>query len=238
MKDRDNQQWQGQGRELSHVVRRTITRPIGRLCILRSCDAVRSVPSCSWESRWAAPNRLTTPRASLPSVKPRTRCSGRMGGPSPIRPGEIDKFVPLSYFPIEESYAVPAQLEPAPERIAVTMPTSTGTMRGRRAGGNAQVQPEGAAAQIDRVRREGPTPTVRAVLGFDQRHRDLPGRPLHDPRSDPERHLHRRLQCRLHPGTAITTPSTECPLPPRENRLTVPIRAGERMRRADSTIDR
>ena len=30
----------------------------------------------------------------------------------------------------------------------------------------------------------------------------------------------------------------DCPLPPAENRLTVPIRAGERMRAADSTIAR
>ena len=30
----------------------------------------------------------------------------------------------------------------------------------------------------------------------------------------------------------------ECPLPPRENRLTVPIRAGERLRNADTTVTR
>jgi uncharacterized protein (DUF1684 family) len=33
-------------------------------------------------------------------------------------------------------------------------------------------------------------------------------------------------------------PAYDCPLPPSENRLTVPIRAGERMRAADSTIAR
>jgi uncharacterized protein (DUF1684 family) len=30
----------------------------------------------------------------------------------------------------------------------------------------------------------------------------------------------------------------DCPFPPKENRLTVPIRAGERLRKADSTVVR
>jgi uncharacterized protein (DUF1684 family) len=33
-------------------------------------------------------------------------------------------------------------------------------------------------------------------------------------------------------------PEYDCPLPPRENRLAVPIRAGERLRKADTSIDR
>jgi uncharacterized protein (DUF1684 family) len=32
--------------------------------------------------------------------------------------------------------------------------------------------------------------------------------------------------------------SYECPLPPAENRLQVPIRAGERLRKADTTVTR
>src|SRR5215207_4052252 len=48
---------------------------------------------------------------------------------SPIKPGEIDGFLPLSYFPIDEGYAVPAQLQPATARVSAQMPTSTGQTR-------------------------------------------------------------------------------------------------------------
>src|SRR5688500_1673942 len=53
----------------------------------------------------------------------------RRGGERlPIRPNEVDKFLPLSYFPIDESYAVPAQLQPADTRETFKMPTSTGQL--------------------------------------------------------------------------------------------------------------
>ncbi|HYE85176.1 MAG TPA: DUF1684 domain-containing protein, partial [Vicinamibacterales bacterium] len=51
---------------------------------------------------------------------------------SPDSPVPADKkasLIPLAYYPIDESFAVPATLEPAPDRTRIQVPTSTGTIR-------------------------------------------------------------------------------------------------------------
>jgi uncharacterized protein (DUF1684 family) len=161
----------------------------------------------------------------------------QVGGPSPIRPGEVDKFVPLSYFPIDESYAVPAQLEPAADRVVITMPTSTGTLR--------QVERVGTL----KFNLKGQPLKLTAFLEQGQRQLFVP---FSDLTSGTETYQAGRYM-NLDPtpsGIYIVdfnvayTPycyynaEYECPLPPSENRLAIPIRAGERMRRADTTIDR
>ena len=70
----------------------------------------------------------------------------------------------------------------------------------------------------------------------DERHRDVRGRPLprrcgqeRRPRRRPgDRHAHRRLQLRV-PAVVRIRPKWACPLAPPENRLDLPIRAGERL---------
>jgi uncharacterized protein len=161
----------------------------------------------------------------------------QVGGPSPIRPGELDKFVPLSYFPIDESYAVPAQLDPAPDRLVITMPTSTGTLR--------QVDLVGTL----KFNLKGQPLKLTAFLEQGQRQLFVP---FSDLTSGTETYQAGRYM-NLDPtpsGIYIVdfnvayTPycyynaDYECPLPPSENRLAVPIRAGERLRKADTTIDR
>ena len=47
----------------------------------------------------------------------------------PVPPDQMAALVPLSYFPIDELYAVPASLEPAAERTRLQVPTSTGKIR-------------------------------------------------------------------------------------------------------------
>ena len=47
----------------------------------------------------------------------------------PVPPNLMDKLVPLSYFPPDLAFVVPASLELADERVVVDMPTSTGEMR-------------------------------------------------------------------------------------------------------------
>lgn len=53
----------------------------------------------------------------------------RTDAASPVDAVDRDRLLPLTYFPIDESYAVPAQLEPFPERTRLQMPTSTGKLR-------------------------------------------------------------------------------------------------------------
>ena len=156
---------------------------------------------------------------------------------SPVKPPDIDKFVPLSYFPIDEAYAVPAQLESAPERVAVTMPTSTGTLRTVQRVGTLKFNLKGQPLKLTAFLEEG----SRNLFV-----------PFSDLTSGTETYQAGRYM-NLAPSPSgiyivdfnvaynpycYYNPEYECPLPPSENRLSVPIRAGERMRAADSTIAR
>jgi uncharacterized protein (DUF1684 family) len=159
------------------------------------------------------------------------------GGDSPIRPNEIDKFVPLSYFAIDEAYAVPAQLQPAAERISATMPTSTGKLRNMTRIGTLVFALKGQPLKLAAFMEEG---SPRLFVPFS----DLTsgtetyqaGRYMNlDP--TPSGVYVVDFNIAYHPYCYYNE-EYDCPFPPSENRLTVPIRAGERLRKADATVGR
>ena len=156
---------------------------------------------------------------------------------SPVKPQEQDKFLPLSYFPIDESYAVPAQLEPAAERVSISMPTSTGTLREVEVIGTLKFNLKGQPLKLTAFREQG----SRSLFV-----------PFSDLTSGTETYQAGRYM-NLEPSPSgiyivdfniaynpycYYNPEYDCPLPPAQNRLAVPIRAGEKMRAADSTIAR
>ena len=156
---------------------------------------------------------------------------------SPVKPGELDKFVPLSYFAVDESYAVPAELEPAPRRVPVTMPTSTGTLRTVERVGTLKFNLKGQPLQLTAFLEQG---SRRLFVPFS----DLTsgtetyqaGRYMNlDP--SPSGIYIVDFNVAYNPYCYYNA-EYDCPLPPSENRLKVPIRAGERMRDADSTLAR
>ena len=156
---------------------------------------------------------------------------------SPVKADEIDQFVPLSYFPIDESYAVPAELEPAPRQVAITMPTSTGKLRTVQRIGTLKFNLRGQPLKLTAFLEEG---SQRLFVPFS----DLTsgaetyqaGRYMNlDP--SPSGIYIVDFNIAYNPYCYYNA-EYDCPLPPAENRLTVPIRAGERMRAADSSITR
>jgi uncharacterized protein (DUF1684 family) len=162
----------------------------------------------------------------------------QVGSPnSPVRPGEIDTFVPLSYFAIDESYAVPAQLEPAAERLAITMPTSTGKLRNVARVGALKFNLKGQPLRLTAFLEEGSqqlfVPFSDLTAGTETyqagRYMNL------DP--SPSGIYIVDFNIAYNPYCYYNA-EYDCPLPPKENRLAVPIRAGERMRKADTSIDR
>ena len=68
---------------------------------------------------------------------------------SPVPADKKATLLPLAYFPIDESYAVPASLEPAPERTRIQVPTSIGQDPRPRARRHAEVLAEGPVAEAD-----------------------------------------------------------------------------------------
>jgi uncharacterized protein (DUF1684 family) len=161
----------------------------------------------------------------------------RQSEKSPVESADRDKFLPLSYFPIDESYTVPAQLEPADQRERLHMPTSVGTLREVERVGKLKFSLKGHALQLTAFLEAG----SRTLLV-----------PFSDLTSGTETYQAGRYMNLEPTATGIYiidfniayhpycyyNPSYVCPLPPSENRLAIPVRAGERLHKADATVSR
>ena len=156
---------------------------------------------------------------------------------SPIKPGEFEMFLPLSYFPIDEAYAVPAQLQPATERISAQVPTSTGKMREMVRLGTLVFTLKGQPLKLAAFSEEGSpqlfVPFTDLTSGTETyqagRYMNLDPTPTGIYIVD--------FNIAYHPYCYYNA-EYDCPFPPAENRLKVPIRAGERLRKADSMVPR
>jgi uncharacterized protein len=160
----------------------------------------------------------------------------RSGGEdSPVLPKDLDAYVPLSYFPIDESYAVPAQLTPAANRVTAQMPTSAGKLRNMTRIGTLEFtlkgQPLKLAAFLEEGSRQLFVPFSDLTSGTETyqagRYMNLDPTPTAIYIVD--------FNIAYHPY-CYYSPEYDCPFPPKENRLEVPIRAGEKMQKADSSI--
>ncbi len=160
--------------------------------------------------------------------------SFRTSPDSPVRPEDRDKLLPLTYFPIDEGYAVPAELEPAAKRSVLEIPTSTGKLR--------QMERVGEL----RFTLKGQPLKLTAFISEDNRLFI----PFTDLTSGTETYPAGRY-IDLHPtATGIYSvdfnvayhpycyynAEYDCPFPPAENRLQAPIRAGERLPKSEATI--
>ena len=157
---------------------------------------------------------------------------------SPIPADKKKTLLPLAYFPIDESYAVPASLEPAAERTRIQVPTSTGKIRDIERVGTLKFTVKGQSLQLT------------AFLELDNPQANRLFVPFSDLTSGAETYPAGRymeldptptgiyvvdFNIAYHPY-CYYSPEYDCPYPPKENRLTMPIRAGERMQKADSSI--
>jgi uncharacterized protein (DUF1684 family) len=158
---------------------------------------------------------------------------GFAGEGSPIPEDRRTALLPLAYFPISLEYRVPAVLRTFPDRPTMEMPTSTGqlrtmvrvgrldfTLRGQQLSLSAFV--EAGARDLDRLF----VPFTDLTSGTETypagRYMDLERTPTGLYVVDFNRAYH---------PFCYYNPSYDCPYPPRENRLQIPVRAGERMKK-------
>jgi uncharacterized protein (DUF1684 family) len=151
---------------------------------------------------------------------------------SPIPAAQRASFPPLRYYPIDEQYRVPAALHVARSEDVIEMSTSTGKPRRMRRVGSLAFTLKGQPLTLTAFAEADDTQLRRLFVPFGDLSNgiatyqggryldlDLKGSGVYE--LDFNRAYH---------PYCVFNPQYECPVPPRENRLTVPILAGERMR--------
>ena len=148
----------------------------------------------------------------------------------PIPTERHKDLLPLEYFPIDPDYHVPGELKRVDDKTTFEMPTSTGTNRQMRRVGSLEFALKGQPLKLT-VFLEVADPGHLFIAFNDLtsgtetypagRYLDLPpnGNNIYEVDFN-----------RTYNPYCYYNQSYECPLPPKENRLKVPIRAGERMK--------
>jgi uncharacterized protein (DUF1684 family) len=152
-------------------------------------------------------------------------------GKDPIPDARKADLLPLAYFPIDPEYDVPATLEPSDDPTILEMPTSSGAMRQMRIAGTLVFSLKGQPLRITAFRDLTTPPSHLSVMFSDLTSGTetyAAGRYL-----DLDRNATGFYQLdfnRAYNPYCYYNVSYECPYPPKENRLKIPIRAGERMK--------
>jgi uncharacterized protein len=155
---------------------------------------------------------------------------------SPIPADKKNSLLPLAYYPIDESYAVPATLEPSADRSRIEVPTSIGKIRQLERIGTLKFALKGQPLRLTAF-RDVESPDMNRLFV-----------PFADQTSGTETYPAGRYM-ELDPtptGIYVVdfnvaynpycyySPEYDCPFPPKENRLAVPIRAGEKVHLIDT----
>jgi uncharacterized protein len=150
---------------------------------------------------------------------------------SPVPPDKRDGFPPLLYFPISESYRVPAELQVIPAEDVIEMSTSTGLRRRMRRIGTLRFTLQGQPLSLTAFVDASETDMRRLFVPFNDLTNGTEtypgGRYL-----DLERTATGIYDLdfnRAYSPFCVFNVSYDCPVPPRENRLKVAVRAGEKL---------
>jgi hypothetical protein len=148
----------------------------------------------------------------------------------PVPPDKMKEFLPLKYFPADPDYVVPASLKPVEERTVVDMPTSMGKVRKQHRVGTLEFTLKGqpltlgayveAGADINRLFVPFSDMTTGTETYYAGRYMELDRTPTGLYTVD--------FNKAFNPFCYYNT-NFDCPIPPRESRLPLPIRAGERL---------
>jgi uncharacterized protein len=150
---------------------------------------------------------------------------------SPVPPPERARFPGLTYFPVSPEYRVPAALTLMPDNVVIEMSTSTGQRRQMRRVGTLKFTLKGQLLSLTAF-VEMPQNDVRHLFV-----------PFGDLTNGTETYQGGRFLDLDRTATGIYdldfnrayhpfclfNPTYDCPVPPRENRLSIPVRAGEKL---------
>jgi uncharacterized protein len=152
---------------------------------------------------------------------------------SPVPAEKRATFAPLTYFAIDPAYRVPAGLLPAPAGPPVPMPTSTGQVRQMQRIGTLSFTLKGQPLTLGAF-VEANEPDMRRLFvpfgDLTNGTETYPGGRYIDLDRTGSGVYDLDFNRAYHPYCFYNS-SYDCPYPPAENRLKVPIRAGERLAR-------
>jgi uncharacterized protein len=160
----------------------------------------------------------------------------RTGSDSPVKAADQATFLPLTYFEIDPNYAPPARLQLLEDRTRLVMPTSTGKSREMVRVGYLEFTLKGTSQKLTAFVEADGQQVSRLFVPFSDltsgtetyqagRYMDI------DPQSSGVYVVDFNLA--YHPYCYYNV-DYDCPFPPSENRLKTPIRAGERLRSAET----
>ena len=155
----------------------------------------------------------------------------RESAESPVPAERRASFAPLPYYPIDPAYQVPAALTVAPGDDVLELPTSTGQRRKMRRIGTLNFTLQGRPLSLTAFVDAGTQDVRRLFVPFGDltngtetynggRYLDLDRTATGIYDLDFNRAYH---------PFCVFNPAYDCPYPPRENRLAMPVRAGERL---------
>ena len=153
---------------------------------------------------------------------------------SPVPADKRNILIPLSYFPVDENFAIPAILEPASERKHIQVPTSIGKIRDLESVGTLKFSYQGQPLQLTAFLEEGEArlfvPFTDQTTGTDTY---AAGRYLNlEPTATGIYVID--FNTAYHPYCYYSE-EYDCPFPPAENRLPIAIHAGERLAKSAVT---
>jgi uncharacterized protein (DUF1684 family) len=151
-------------------------------------------------------------------------------GADPVPAARHKDLLPLVYFPIDPEYNVPGVLKPVEDKTVFEMPTSIGTMRQMRRVGSLEFTLKGTQLKlIVFVEVADPKHLFIAFNDLTSGTETYPaGRYLDLPPNGTN--IYEVDFNRAYNPYCYYNQAYECPYPPRENRLTIPIRAGEKIK--------
>ena len=155
------------------------------------------------------------------------------GPGSPVPAGVQARFLPLSYYPVDPTYSVPAAFRENPpgSRQRVEMPTSSKELRQMERIGTLEFTMQGQALRLSAFKEVG-EPDDRLFVPFTDlttgKETYQAGRFLDIARSATGIYV---VDFNLaYSPYCYYNPTYDCPYPPKENRLAIAIRAGEKIR--------
>ena len=155
----------------------------------------------------------------------------RESSESPVPDGERATFAPLAYFPIDPDYRVPAALKPTTAgELVIEMSTSTGQKRRMRRVGTLEFTLKGQSLALTAFVDASENDMRRLFVPFGDLTNGTetyPGGRYLDLERTATNIYDLDFNRAYHPFCLFNA-AYDCPVPPRENRLKVPVRAGER----------